>query len=143
MCSGVGSLLRRIPVTLTLEVTCEGTPDAGRFWLAALGWSLVWDQDGETAIQSPRGGTKVAWAGSPVAPKREPNQQRFDLVPAAEMVKFAKNGSDTTTAARGASDETPQDQAARHAQARQARAGAVMPPPRPCPYQPLHLPALF
>lgn len=46
-----------------------------------LGWPLVWDQDEETAIQSPRGGTKIAWAGSPVAPKKEPNQQRFELVP--------------------------------------------------------------
>ena len=34
-------------------------------------------------------------------------------------------GTDTTTA-RGASDEPPQDQAARHAQARQARAGALL-----------------
>lgn len=39
------------------------------FWSEALGWPLVWDQDEETAIQSPHGGTKVAWGGPPVAPK--------------------------------------------------------------------------
>jgi hypothetical protein len=52
----------------------------GLFWSAALDWPLVWDQDEETAIQSPSGGTKVAWGGPPVAPKLERNRQRFDLV---------------------------------------------------------------
>ncbi len=55
-------------------------------------WPLVWDQDEETAIQSPRGGTKVAWSGSPVAPKKEPNQQRFDLIPAAGDQQAAVDG---------------------------------------------------
>ena len=53
--------------------------DVGLFWAEALGWSLVWDRDDETAIQSPHGGTKVAWGGPPVAPKRGRNRQRFDL----------------------------------------------------------------
>jgi DtxR family manganese transport transcriptional regulator len=35
-------------------------------------------------------------------------------------------GADTTTTVHGASDEPQQDQAARHAQARQARAGALL-----------------
>ncbi|MDG4780130.1 VOC family protein [Micromonospora sp. WMMD961] len=65
------------------ELTCDGTRDVGLFWSRALGWPLVWDQDEETAIQSPRGGTKIAWGGPPVAPKEEPNRQRFELVPAA------------------------------------------------------------
>jgi hypothetical protein len=64
------------------EVACDGPREVGLFWSAALGWPLVWDQDGETAIQSPHGGTKVAWGGPPVAPKRRRNPQRFDLVPA-------------------------------------------------------------
>ena len=50
------------------ELACDGTRDVGLFWSEALGWPLVWDQDEETAIQSPRGGTKVAWGGPPVAP---------------------------------------------------------------------------
>jgi hypothetical protein len=62
------------------EVTCEGTRDVGLFWRDALGWPLVWDQNGETAIQAPRGGTKLSWGGPPVEPQHGPNRQRFDLV---------------------------------------------------------------
>ncbi|WBB69379.1 VOC family protein [Micromonospora sp. WMMD812] len=65
------------------ELACDGTRAVGLFWSEALGWPLVWDQDEETAIQSPRGGTKVAWGGPPVAPKKGRNRQRFELAPAA------------------------------------------------------------
>ncbi|KQY46390.1 VOC family protein [Cellulomonas sp. Root137] len=61
------------------EVACTGTRDVGLFWAEALGWPLVWDQDQETAVQSPLGGTKVAWGGPPVPPKQGRNRQRFDL----------------------------------------------------------------
>ena len=64
------------------ELACDGTRAVGVFWSEALGWPLVWDQDQETAIQSPYGGTKVAWGGPPVAPKGGRNRQRFDLAPA-------------------------------------------------------------
>ncbi|MFE0591245.1 VOC family protein [Micromonospora echinospora] len=64
------------------EVACDGTREVGLFWSAALGWPLVWDQNEETAVQSPHGGTKVAWGGPPVAPKVGRNRQRFDLAPA-------------------------------------------------------------
>jgi len=64
------------------ELACDGTRDVGLFWSEALGWPLVWDQNQETAIQSPYGGTKVAWGGPPVAPKEGRNRQRFDLAPA-------------------------------------------------------------
>jgi hypothetical protein len=68
------------------ELACEGTREVGLFWSEALGWPLVWDQDQETAIQSPHGGTKVAWGGPPVAPAQGNNRQRFDLVaPAGEQ----------------------------------------------------------
>jgi predicted enzyme related to lactoylglutathione lyase len=64
------------------ELACDGTREVGLFWSEALGWPLVWDQDQETAIQSPHGGTKVAWGGPPLAPKEPKNrQQRFDLAP--------------------------------------------------------------
>lgn len=64
------------------EVACDGTRAVGLFWSAALGWPLVWDQNQETAIQSPHGGTKLAWGGPPlVAPKAGRSRQRFDLVP--------------------------------------------------------------
>lgn len=61
------------------ELACDGTRAVGLFWSEALGWPLVWDQDEETAIQSPQGGTKVAWGGPPVNPKVGRNRQRFDL----------------------------------------------------------------
>jgi catechol 2,3-dioxygenase-like lactoylglutathione lyase family enzyme len=64
------------------EVSCDGTRDVGLFWRDALGWELVWDQDEETSIQSPRGGTKVSWGGPPINPKHGRNRQRFDLVTA-------------------------------------------------------------
>jgi hypothetical protein len=62
------------------EVACDGTRAVGVFWHEVLAWPLVWDQDQETAIQSPAGGTKLAWGGPPVAPKQGRNRQRFDLV---------------------------------------------------------------
>jgi hypothetical protein len=63
------------------ELSCDGTREVGRFWSEALSWPLVWDQDQETAIQSPYGDTKVTWGGPPVAPKEVRNRQRFDLAP--------------------------------------------------------------
>jgi hypothetical protein len=64
------------------EVSCEGSRAVGLFWHDALGWPLVWDQDEETAVQSPGGGTKVSWGGPPVAPRNGRNRQRFDLAAA-------------------------------------------------------------
>ena len=61
------------------EVACDGARAVGLFWRDALGWPLVWDEDEETAVQSPLGGTKVAWGGPPMAPKHGRNRQRFDL----------------------------------------------------------------
>jgi hypothetical protein len=61
------------------ELACDGTRAVGLFWAEALGWSLVWDQDEETSIQSLHGGTKVSWGGPPVAPKAGRNRQRLDL----------------------------------------------------------------
>ncbi|MHA3704204.1 VOC family protein [Jatrophihabitans sp. YIM 134969] len=61
------------------ELACDGTRGVGLFWSAALEWPLVWDQDEETAVQSPAGGTKVAWGGPPVAPRREHDRHRFEI----------------------------------------------------------------
>ncbi len=61
------------------ELACDGTREVGLFWAEALGWTLVWDEGQETAVQSPHGGTKVAWGGPPVASKHGRNRQRFDL----------------------------------------------------------------
>ena len=63
------------------ELACDGSQEVGYFWSAALGWPLVWDQDQETAIQSPAGGTKIAWGGPPVRPKTRRNRMHFHLAP--------------------------------------------------------------
>ncbi len=63
------------------ELSCDGSQEVGYFWSEALGWPLVWDQDQETAIQSPRGGTKISWGGPPVAPKRGKNRLHLHLAP--------------------------------------------------------------
>ena len=65
------------------EVACDGTPEVGHFWAAALDWPLVWEQDGETAIRSPHGGPKIAWGGPPLNERHGPNRMLFDLVPPA------------------------------------------------------------
>ena len=62
-------------------LACDGSQQVGYFWSAALGWPLVWDQDQETAIRSPRGGPKISWGGPPVAPKYGRNRSHFDLGP--------------------------------------------------------------
>ena len=61
--------------------SCDGTQEVGYFWSEALGWPLVWDQDEETAIQSPRGGPKITWGGPPLTPKTGKNRLHFDLAP--------------------------------------------------------------
>jgi hypothetical protein len=61
------------------ELACDGGREVGLFWSQALGWPLVWDRDEETAIQSPRGGTKIAWGGSSATSPVRSFRQRFDL----------------------------------------------------------------
>ncbi len=63
-------------------VSSDGPQAVGRFWSAALGWPLVWDQDQETAIRSPAGGPKITWGGPPLMPRPPVTRQHYDLVPA-------------------------------------------------------------
>ncbi len=82
------------------EVACDGTRDVGLFWSAALGWPLVWDRDGETAIQSPDGGTKLAWSGTAYAGTGR--RQRFDVDAAGDLVALgATRRADGTLADPG------------------------------------------
>jgi predicted enzyme related to lactoylglutathione lyase len=62
-------------------LACDGSREVGYFWSNALGWPLVWDQDQETAIRSPRGGPKITWGGPPVRPKTARNRLHVDLAP--------------------------------------------------------------
>ncbi|GAA1855682.1 VOC family protein [Myceligenerans crystallogenes] len=67
-------------------LNCEGRAVTGYFWHAALGWPLVWDQDEETAVQAPGGGTKITWSGPPIPPKAGTNRLCPELsAPAAEL----------------------------------------------------------
>ncbi len=61
----------------------DGLAEVGYFWRDALAWNLVWDQDGETAVQAPAGGPKITWGGEPVAPKPGRNRLHLDLTPSA------------------------------------------------------------
>ena len=85
------------------ELACDGTRAVGLFWRDALGWPLVWDQDEETAVQSPAGGTKIAWGGPPIAPKLARNRQRLELVVdgdlAAEVERLVSLGATPIPAA--------------------------------------------
>ncbi|MEV6413917.1 VOC family protein [Kribbella sp. NPDC051718] len=60
-------------------LSSDGSQAVGYFWSEALGWPLVWDQDEETAIQSPDGGSKISWGGPPVRPKTGKNRLRLDV----------------------------------------------------------------
>ena len=64
-------------------LSSDGTRRLGHFWSAALGWPLVWDQDEETAIQSPRGGTKISWGGPPLAPRSGTERLHWHVAPPA------------------------------------------------------------
>ncbi|NYV75859.1 VOC family protein [Streptomyces sp. UH6] len=60
-------------------LACDGSQAVGYFWSRALGWPLVWDENEETAVQSPAGGTKITWGGPPMMPRLGRDRIRFDL----------------------------------------------------------------
>jgi len=62
------------------EVAADGTREVGVFWAAALDWPLVHDEDGETAIEPPAGGMKIAWGGPPLNERPARNRMHFVLV---------------------------------------------------------------
>ncbi len=76
-----GSFLAGCPFFSSLAG--DGCAEVGYFWRDALAWNLVWDQDGETAVQAPAGGPKITWGGEPVAPKLGRNRLHLDLTPSA------------------------------------------------------------
>ncbi|MFD0377825.1 VOC family protein [Streptomyces sp. NPDC127112] len=71
-------------------LACDGTQEVGYFWSEVLRWPLVWDQDQETAIQSPDGGTKITWGGPPVAPKTGTNRLHLELTLPADADREAE-----------------------------------------------------
>ena len=90
-------------------LSCDGSPACGRFWSAALGWPLVWDQDEETAIRSPHGGPKITWGGPPYAPRTGKHRLHLDLAPvdgdrAAEVDRLTALGATRTDIGQGDAD---------------------------------------
>jgi catechol 2,3-dioxygenase-like lactoylglutathione lyase family enzyme len=77
-------------------VSSDGSQAVGYFWSEALGWPLVWDENEETAIQSPYHGTKITWGGPPVAPKTGKGRLHLDLTaadPQAEADRLISLGA--------------------------------------------------
>lgn len=64
-------------------INCDGTQAVGYFWSEALGWPLVWDENEETAIQRPTGGSKITWSGPPLMQRQGRDRLRFVLAVAA------------------------------------------------------------
>lgn len=62
-------------------VACDGAQAVGYFWTSALGWPLVWDQNGETAIRSPHGGPKITWGGHPFDLRSGMDHLHLDIAP--------------------------------------------------------------
>ncbi|MDI3403696.1 VOC family protein [Streptomyces cavernicola] len=87
-------------------LACDGTQAVGYFWSRALGWPLVWDQDEETAIQSPDGGTKITWGGPPVAPKKGTNRLQFELALPADATAADREAETDRLIALGATRTT-------------------------------------
>jgi hypothetical protein len=74
----VNNFLRGTPRIGALS--CDGSQAVGYFWAEALGWPPVWDQDEETAIQAPDGGSIISWGGPPFDPKLGKNRLHLDVV---------------------------------------------------------------
>ncbi len=73
------------------SITCDGTREVGYFWSDAIGWRLVWDQDGETAIRHPDGtGPLITWGGPPIAAKHGKNRLHLDIAPPADASQAAE-----------------------------------------------------
>jgi catechol 2,3-dioxygenase-like lactoylglutathione lyase family enzyme len=92
------------------SITCDGPPEVGSFWSAALGWPLVWDQDGETAIRAPDGtGPFITW-GPPFEPKPGKNRLHLDIAPPdhgdqrAEVDRLIGLGATRIDSGEGAAD---------------------------------------
>ena len=60
-------------------INCEGTRATGEFWRTALGWEFNWDEEEETAITPPAGGSTVTWSGPPLLDKPASGRNRVRL----------------------------------------------------------------
>lgn len=62
-----------------------GNPTAGHFWSEAIGWPLVYEQDGDTAIRAPAGRGPFITFGPPSSvAKAKKNRLHLDIAPPPE-----------------------------------------------------------
>lgn len=59
-------------------------PPTGYFWAEAIGWPIVYDEDGDVAIRAPDGRGPFITFGPPAAVKSRKNRLHLDLVPSAD-----------------------------------------------------------
>jgi predicted enzyme related to lactoylglutathione lyase len=59
-------------------------PATGYFWGKAIGWPVVYDEDGDVAIRSPDGRGPFVTFGPPGVAKSGKNRLHFDLAPRAD-----------------------------------------------------------
>jgi hypothetical protein len=60
-------------------------PVVGRFWSEAVGWPIVYDEDGDTAIRSPDGQGPFLTFGPPTGPRKTgKNRLHLDIAPPAD-----------------------------------------------------------
>ena len=60
-------------------------PSTGYFWGEALGWPVVYDEDGDVAIRAPDGRGPFITFGPPGVAKHGKNRLHFDLTPHADQ----------------------------------------------------------
>ena len=85
-----------------------GNPVTGRFWGEAIGWPLVYDQDGDTAIRAPDGKGPFITFGPPGGdPKTTKNRLHLDIAPlgdgdqAAEVDRLVAKGAQRVDIGQG------------------------------------------
>lgn len=85
-----------------------GNPAAGYFWSAAIGWPLVYEQDGDTAIRAPDGRGPFITFGRPSSDsKSSKNRLHLDIAPPrdgdqdAEVERLISLGATRTDIGQG------------------------------------------
>lgn len=91
-------------------LSSDGSRKVGYFWSRALQWPLVWDQDQETAIQAPSGGTKITWGGPPVATKTGRNRLRLGLSVLDQQILLSETSRLVDLGARVVATSSPREQ---------------------------------
>ena len=129
------------------ELACDGSRDVGVFWSEALGWPLVWDEDEETAVQSPAGWDEGRVGRPAVGPQALDEPPAPAARPRATTTRRRWPGCSSLGATRVDDWDTERGRGWRHDAGRPRRQRAAppaviaTPAGRPQPGAPLRLPA--